>query len=67
MGRRGFGESGHSRRKGQIYSAREVLETTNLNRYNENVGVSKRVHRDELAFGNNICFAHCRVVSDLPS
>ena len=31
----------------------EVLETTN--RYNENDGVSKRVH--ELAFGIVICFA----------
>ena len=46
LGRPGFGEPGRSRRKGQIYSAPEVLETTN--RYNENDGVSKRVL--ELAF-----------------
>ena len=51
-GRPGFDEPDRSRRKGQIYSAREVLETTN--RYNENNGVSKRVH--ELAFGIIICF-----------
>ena len=38
--------------RGQIYSAPEVLQTTN--RYNENDGVSKRVH--ELAFGIVICF-----------
>ena len=38
--------------RGQIYSAPEVLEITN--RYNENDGVSKRVH--ELAFGIVICF-----------
>ena len=54
-GRPGFDEPDRSRRKGQIYSAREVLETTN--RYNENNGVSKRVH--ELAFGIIICFGHC--------
>ena len=36
----------------QIYSAPEVLEATN--RYNENDGVSKRVH--EPAFGIVICF-----------
>ena len=52
LGRPGFGEPGRSRRKGQIYSAPEVLETTN--RYNENDGVSKGVH--ELAFGIVICF-----------
>ena len=52
LGRPGFDEPGRSRRKGQIYSARKVLETTN--RYNENDGVSKRVH--ELAFGIVICF-----------
>ena len=38
--------------RGQIYCAPEVLEITN--RYNENDGVSKRVH--ELAFGIVICF-----------
>ena len=38
--------------RGQIYSAPEVLETTN--RYNENDGVSKRVR--ELAFGIVIRF-----------
>ena len=38
--------------RGQIYSAPKVLKTTN--RYNENDGVSKRVH--ELAFGIVICF-----------
>ena len=38
---------GRSRRKGEIYSGPEVLETTN--RYNENDGASKRVH--ELSFG----------------
>ena len=43
---------GRSRRKGEIYSAPKVLETTN--RYNENDGVSKRVQ--ELAFGIVICF-----------
>ena len=37
---------------GQIYSAPEVLEITN--RYDENDGVSKRVH--ELAFGIVFCF-----------
>ena len=37
-----FDEPRSSRRKGQVYSARKVLETTN--RYNENDGVSKRVH-----------------------
>ena len=49
LGGPGFDEPGRSesRRKGQIYSAREVLETTN--RYNKNGGVSKRVH--EPAFG----------------
>ena len=35
-----------------MYSAPEVLETTN--RYNENDGVSKRVH--ELAFGIVVFF-----------
>ena len=38
--------------RGEIYSAPEVLETTN--RYNKNDGVSKRVH--ELAFGIVNCF-----------
>ena len=38
--------------RGQIYCAPEVLQRTN--RYNENDGVSKRVH--ELAFGIVICF-----------
>ena len=38
--------------RGQIYCAPEVLQITN--RYNENDGVSKRVH--ELAFGIVICF-----------
>ena len=52
LGRPDFGWPGRSRRRGKVYSAPEVLETTN--RYNENDGVSKRVHRDELAFG--ICF-----------
>ena len=54
MGRPGFDEPGRSRRKGPgpIYSAREVIETTN--RYNENDGMSKRVH--ELAFDIVICF-----------
>ena len=37
---------------GQIYCAPEVLEITN--RYDENDGVSKRVH--ELAFGIVFCF-----------
>ena len=40
--------------RGQIYCAPEVLEITN--RYNENDGVSKRVH--ELAFGIVICFVN---------
>ena len=40
--------------RGQIYCAPEVLQITN--RYNENDGVSKRVH--ELAFGIVICFGH---------
>ena len=38
--------------RGQIYSAPEVLETTN--QYNENDGVSKLVH--EQALGFVICF-----------
>ena len=38
--------------RGQIYSEPKVLKTTN--RYNEDDGVSKRVH--ELAFGIVICF-----------
>ena len=37
--------------RGQIYCAPEVLQRTN--RYNEDDGVSKRVH--ELAFGIVIC------------
>ena len=48
--------------RGQIYPAPEVLEITN--RYNENYGVSKRVH--ELAFGIVICFGisdPCRLLS----
>ena len=38
--------------RGQIYCAPEVLQITN--RYDENDGVSLRVH--ELAFGIVICF-----------
>ena len=40
----GFGQPGRSSRKGEIYSAPEVLETTN--RYNENDSVSKLVHSE---------------------
>ena len=57
LARPGFGPAwlwlaGPFESKGEIYSAPEGLETTN--RYNENDGVSKRVH--ELAFGTVICF-----------
>ena len=53
LARPGLGWPGRSRRKGEIYSAPEDLETTN--RYNDgNDCVSKRVH--ELAFVIVICF-----------
>ena len=45
----------------QIYSAPEVLETTN--RYNENDGVSKRVH--EPAFGHSLSHGVLLSKSDL--
>ena len=54
MGRPGFDEPGRSRRKREIYSAPGFLEKTN--RYNENDGVSKRVHELVVAFGIVICF-----------
>ena len=49
LGRPGFGWPGRSRslERGQIYSAPEVPETTN--RYNENDGVSERVHEPDFA------------------
>ena len=46
--------AGPLEKRGEIYSAPEVLQTTN--RYNENDGVSKRVHELPVAFGIVICF-----------
>ena len=43
-------------KEGEIYSAPDVLETTNRYKENDGVSLSKRVH--ELALGIVICFLH---------